>query len=50
MRGGIQHGTMTSGLPQPQAPLGRDEVLESSIVIRRQNHREYCGETMPKGA
>lgn len=32
MRGGIQHETLTSGLPQPHAPLGRAmQVLECSM-------------------
>ena len=33
MQGGIKHETLTSGLPQPHAPLGRDEVLEIPIVF-----------------
>jgi len=33
MQGEIQLETLTSGLPQLHAPLGRDEVLESSILF-----------------
>lgn len=33
MQGGIKHETLTSGLPQPHAPIGRDEVLEIPIVF-----------------
>lgn len=33
MQGEIQHETLTSGLPQSHVPLGRDEVLESSILF-----------------